>query len=38
LKDRAARLRETGGLWVLDPASCIKVIREYVEQVPVTHF
>jgi len=37
LKDRA-HLRETGGLKVADPATCIKIIREYVDKVPVTHF
>ena len=36
-KDRA-HLREAGGLKVVDPATCIKMIREYVEKVPVTHF
>jgi hypothetical protein len=31
-------LRETGQLKVADPAGCIKIIRDYVDQVPVTHF
>lgn len=37
LKDRA-HLRETGQLKVAEPAGCIKIIRDYVDQVPVTHF
>lgn len=37
LKDRA-HLRETGQLKIADPAGCIKIIRDYVDQVPVTHF
>jgi alkanesulfonate monooxygenase SsuD/methylene tetrahydromethanopterin reductase-like flavin-dependent oxidoreductase (luciferase family) len=37
IKDRA-HLRETRGLVVADPATCIKMIREYIEKVPVTHF
>jgi len=37
IKDRT-HLRETSGLKVADPAACIKLIRDYVEKVPVTHF
>ena len=37
LRDHA-HLRETGGLKVADPDTCIRMIREYIDQVPITHY
>jgi len=36
-RDRA-HLRESGRFRVADPDTCIKLIREYVEKVPLTHY
>ena len=37
IRDRE-HLRETGGLKVAGPDTCIKMIREYLDQVPLTHY
>ena len=37
LRDRT-HLRETGGFKVATPDECVKLIREYVERVPITHY
>jgi hypothetical protein len=37
IRDKA-HLRETGGFKVADPDTCIKLIRDYLEKVPVTHY
>jgi len=36
-RDRA-HLRESGRFKVVEPDTCIKLIREYVEKVPMTHY
>jgi hypothetical protein len=37
IRDRE-HLRETGGLKVADPDTCIKMIGEYLDKVPLTHY
>ncbi|HVC45224.1 MAG TPA: LLM class flavin-dependent oxidoreductase [Candidatus Binataceae bacterium] len=37
IRDRA-HLRETGGLIVVDPAACVRMIKDYVARVPMTHY
>src|SRR5260370_382122 len=37
IRDRA-HLRETGSFKVADPATCVKMIREYLDKVPLTHY
>ena len=37
IRDRA-HLREAGSFKVADPATCVKMIREYLDKVPLTHY
>ena len=37
IRDRA-HLREAGSFKVADPVTCVKMIREYLDKVPLTHY